>query len=187
MRVDHPPADTSSTHSRMPRRLRWLFEAALFAAVVAGIGFWQTRHVPSGAAPDFAAPLATPAGTTTTLDAFRAAHAGRPVLIYFWADWCPICKITSGSVNSIAAEHPVLGIAMQSGGAAEVARFIAAQGHAGATVVDPEGRIAAAYGVSGVPAFVVVDAMGRIRFAERGYTSNAGLRLRLWWAGVRPA
>jgi hypothetical protein len=35
-----------------------------------------------------------------------------------------------------------------------------------------------------VPAFVVVDAEGRLRMPTVGYTSELGLRLRLWWAGV---
>jgi hypothetical protein len=29
---------------------------------------------------------------------------------------------------------------------------------------------------------VVVDSHGQIRFAEVGYTSEVGMRLRLWWA-----
>jgi hypothetical protein len=29
----------------------------------------------------------------------------------------------------------------------------------------------------------VIDAAGRIRFREVGYTTEPGLRLRLWWAG----
>ena len=38
------------------------------------------------------------------------------------------------------------------------------------------------YGFRGVPAFVVIDPSGEIRSISLGYTSEIGLRLRLWWA-----
>ena len=40
------------------------------------------------------------------------------------------------------------------------------------------------YGVGGVPASFILDADGRIAFHERGYTTQWGLRLRLWLAKV---
>jgi len=43
-----------------------------------------------------------------------------------------------------------------------------------------QGVIGAEYGVSGVPASFVVDSAGIIRFAEVGYTTEWGLRARLW-------
>ena len=39
---------------------------------------------------------------------------------YFWADWCPICTAQQGTIDGVQADHLVLTVAMQSGGAAEV-------------------------------------------------------------------
>lgn len=180
MNATPPPAD------RPPRRRRWrrgLAEAALVVAVAAGVGFWQTRHVPAGLAPGFSGPVAGPAAATASLADFRARHAGRATLLYFWAEWCPVCKLNEGAVDAVAQDHPLLTVAMQSGDARAVAAHLAARGLAWPTVVDADGAIAARYGVSGVPAAIVLDAHGRIRFAEQGYTSSFGLRWRLWWAG----
>ncbi len=47
---------------------------------------------------------------------------------------------------------------------------------------DPDGAIAAHWGVRGVPASFIVDGAGQIRFVEVGYTTEIGLRLRLWLA-----
>jgi hypothetical protein len=44
--------------------------------------------------------------------------------------------------------------------------------------------IAAQWGVRAVPASFIVDGAGQIRFLEIGYTTGAGLRLRLWLAGL---
>jgi peroxiredoxin len=49
---------------------------------------------------------------------------------------------------------------------------------------DPDGHIAAAWGVHAVPASFIIDTDGQIRFVEIGYTTAIGLRLRLWWAAV---
>ena len=46
-------------------------------------------------------------GQPFDLAAWRAAHAGRPLLLYFWAEWCPICRTTSGSVSNVSADWPV--------------------------------------------------------------------------------
>jgi thiol:disulfide interchange protein len=175
----HPDA----THRR-PRWRRWMLEGALFVAIVVLVGLWQTRNVPGGDAPGFEAPLAGAPGARIALDEFRARHPGRPVALYFWAEWCAICKLNQGAVDSLAADHPVLTVAMQSGDAAAVARQLSTRGLSWTTAVDDSGRIAAAYGLSGVPAFIVLDARGRIRFAEQGYTSGLGMRGRLWWAAA---
>jgi thiol-disulfide isomerase/thioredoxin len=159
---------------------RWLGEAALFLCIFLGVQLWQTRDVPRGSAPLFQGVLAS--GGEISLDAWRAQHAGQPVLLYFWADWCPICKTVAGSVDALSREHAVLTIAMQSGPPAQVARGLAEHQRDWSTVVDEDGRITARYGFKGVPAFVILDAAGNIRFVESGYTSEAGLRMRLWWA-----
>jgi hypothetical protein len=50
---------------------------------------------------------------------------------------------------------------------------------------DPEGTIAARFGLRGVPAIFIVDAGGTVRYAMTGYTSELGLRVRLWLADHR--
>jgi peroxiredoxin len=51
-----------------------------------------------------------------------------------------------------------------------------------AVLADEDGALARRYGVRGVPTLFVLDGAGRIRFTELGYTTEAGLRLGLWWA-----
>jgi alkyl hydroperoxide reductase subunit AhpC len=49
---------------------------------------------------------------------------------------------------------------------------------------DEDGWISEKWGVHAVPASFIIDRTGRIRFVEVGYTTEIGLRLRLWWAGI---
>jgi thiol-disulfide isomerase/thioredoxin len=170
---------------KRPRWRRWVLEATIFLTVLVAIQAWQLRDVARGPAPDFAGQRLD--GTPFDLAGWRAQHAGQPVLLYFWAEWCPVCRTTAGTVTAVAEDWPVTTVAMQSGGAAEVAAHMAAHGYRWPTLVDARGEITRNYGFAGVPAFAVIDPAGDIRFVAMGWTSEIGLRLRLWWAGRRPA
>lgn len=154
---------------------------ALLAAIVLGVNTWQTRHVPSGAAVTFTAPAA---GGDDLLDlaAWRAQHPGRAVALHFWAEWCPVCRLEEGSVSAVQRDWPVLTVAMRSGDRLRVQRVLTQRSLAWTTAIDADGRLVARYGLQAVPAFIVLDPQGQIRYAAVGYTSEWGMRLRLWLA-----
>lgn len=186
---------------------------AAVAAFVA-VQLWQTRDVPAGPAPDFRLPLlplagsaAHPAGqpplgfnavtaaavtvegrdsASIGLTEWRAAHPGRAVAVHLWSDWCPFCKAEAASVSRVAADWPVLTVASRSGDAARVARYMAQQGWTWTTAVDPHGDVARRYGLPMVPVWLVVDPQGRISSVATGYTTELGMRARLWWAQQNP-
>ena len=82
------------------------------------------------------------------------------------------------------ADWPVLTVAMRSGDAAAVAKALGSRGLDWPTAIDPDGSIAARYGLHGVPALVVVDGRGEIRSVMVGYTTMVGMQLRMWWASL---
>lgn len=159
-----------------------------WAAIVA-VDIWRTSDLPQGPAPD--APLHIvqigSTGQTTTIAQWRAQHPGRAVALHFWADWCSICKLEEPAVGRVAADWPLLGVAMQSGDAVKVQRTQQQRQLAWPTAVDSNAELSRTWGIKAVPALVVIDADGRIRFATSGYTSGWGMRLRLWWAQTWPA
>jgi thiol-disulfide isomerase/thioredoxin len=159
---------------------------AIALAVFAGVHLWQTRDVPSGSAPELAFVLLSPDGSRaeTTLTQWRAQYPGQAVAIHVWAEWCPICKAEEHNVHRVAADHPVLTIAMQSGPADMVANVLKKRQMPWWTAVDDRGELARALGVNAVPSFLVVDAQGQLRGASVGYTSEIGMRWRLWWANA---
>ncbi len=166
--------------TRSPSAKIWrrrAIEVVLIVVVVAGIRAWQQRDIISGVAP----------ALTGTLQDGRAylPSTQRPTLVHFWASWCPVCRAEQDSIQRIAQDHPeLITVAMQSGSAAEVGSHLKEQGLDFSTLSDPDGRISAAWGVHAVPASFIVDRDGQIRFIEIGYTTEIGLRLRLWWAGL---
>lgn len=158
-----------------------LLTVLLVLSVVVAVNVWRTRDAPAGVAPPIVGVLAS--GQQITLDEFRAQHAGRPVALYFWAEWCPVCRAEAHVVTRVMKDYPVLTIAMQSGSVAEVTQVLQKRELDWPTLVDADGAITRQYGLPGVPGLVLLDKQGMIRFVEVGYTTEIGLRLRLWWAG----
>jgi peroxiredoxin len=50
-------------------------------------------------------------------------------------------------------------------------------------LMDESGVLARRWGVRGVPATFIIDSEGRVDYAGQGYSTELGLRLRLWLAG----
>lgn len=151
----------------------------LFVVVVAGIRVWQQRDMVSGVAP--ALQGVTAAGQPYILP----SHPEHPMLVHFWATWCPVCRTEQSSIAAIAHDNPhVITIAMQSGKPQEVAQYMKEHGIDFPVVNDPGGSISSAWGVHAVPASFIIAPDGQIRFVEVGYTTEIGLRLRLWLAGI---
>lgn len=170
----------------LPKR-RWqrhLLEAALFVAVILGVQYWQTRDLPAGAAPPLVGVLTD--GKHAKVCAGETANSA-PTLVAFWATWCPVCTAEEGNIVSVAKDHRVISVAMQSGDAATVTKHLKERGIELPALVDADGRYAADWRVSGVPTHFIVDASGKIRFRVVGYATTWGLKARLWWAETFPA
>ncbi len=118
-------------------------------------------------------------GEQASLEDFR----GKPVLVHFWATWCPICRTEEGSIDSLAADYPVLTVATGSGEAADIRKYLADNDLEFPVLMDESGMLGVRWGIRGVPSSFVVDADGQIRHVAVGYTTELGLRIRLWLAG----
>ncbi len=165
--------------NRFAKWRRYAVEALLFVVIVAAIRTWQQRDMASGTAP----PLQST--TLAGLPYQLPLHPAKPVLVHFWATWCPICRTEQGTIDAIARDYPnTITVAMQSGTQQEVMRHMREQGITFAVLNDADGSISHAWGVNAVPASFIISPDGKIRFIEVGYTSSIGLKLRLWLAGL---
>ncbi len=178
---DQPAAENVQL-SKLSKKWLWLrrgLEVLLFIILIMGVRAWQQRDIVEGLAPPLNGVLLD--GKSFVLPVKPA----QPVLVYFWASWCPICRATQGSIESLARDNPnVITVAMQSGNSGAVQQYMREQGVSFPVINDAEGQVSAAWGVQAVPASFIIDTDGKIRFVEIGYTSEIGLRLRLWLAGL---
>ena len=157
--------------------MRWTLELAAIVLFFLLLNAWNSRGAPQGMAPEISGQLLD--GTPVSLEAMR----GKPVLVQFWATWCPVCGLEQSSIDAIAADHQVLSIAMDEATPGQILAYMQDQGVDYPVIHDPDYSIARQYGIRGVPSSFILDAGGNIRFVETGYTTGPGLRLRLWWAG----
>ena len=152
----------------------------LAAAVFVGVTSFQGRNLIEGGAP-------APDFSLEALDGGRhtlSEHRGKRVLLVFWAPWCGVCKVESGNVSAIHASGDegveVLSVVVGYEDRAAVERFVEEHG-VDYPVLMGDGRLARQYAVTKFPTLYVVDEEGRIEHAELGYTSELGLRWRLFF------
>ncbi len=161
------------------KRVAW--DLLLVAVLVGGLaGVWANRA--PGAAADPSAPLPpapaighpAPAFTLTTLDGKElqsGALRGKPVILNFWATWCPPCRGEMADLQRAAGEYAgqVTVIAMdQAEPAAVVKAYVAQQGLSFAIPLDTAGAVSSAYGVRSLPTTYFIDRGGIIRQIQVG-------------------
>ncbi len=113
-------------------------------------------------------------GRTVGGDTFRgAAAAGKPVVLWFWAPWCAVCRSQAPQVESLTAEYgddlTVIGIgSLDSGSAIEgFADDVRGPIH----LSDPNGDLWKRFRISEQSSFVVLDAQGK-EVLRTGYNDD---------------
>ena len=154
----------------------WLLYLLFFLVVMQAVNWWKTRDALSGNLSKFTGELMD--GSAFTISEF----AGEPVLFHFWATWCPICELENGTIQSISQDYQVISIASWSEGEAEVSAYMQDNQLTFPVMLDTSGKLAQSFGLKGVPTSFILDPNGEITFVETGYSSEPGLRLRLWFS-----
>ncbi len=152
-----------------------LLPIGLMIAIFIAIRAYMQKDIITGDAPDINGYLTS--GHYVSLSEMTAT--GQPVLIYFWATWCPICKAMDDSIIAIQQDYQVIPVAMQSGTYTQVRQFLQKNELNLPSLVDEKGLLAGFYGIKGTPTSLIIDTTGKIAFVELGLTTEIGLRARL--------
>jgi len=132
-------------------------------------------------APRLQAGDAAPPFTLVRLDhqsiTFPDAYRGRPVIIRFWADWCPFCDREMQAIEAVYQRHRAQGLAVlavnMTQDRATVEQFIQKIGVTYDALLDETAATANAYGVVGIPTTFFIGRDGRIRLKMLGETESA--------------
>ena len=108
----------------------------------------------------------------------------KPVLIHFWASWCPTCKLEASNIQTISENFQVITIAVKSGEDEDIHKWLKENGYDFNTVNDNSGYISAKFNISAFPTTFVYDKEKNLVFSEVGYTSTWGLWLRMFWSSI---
>lgn len=111
-------------------------------------------------------------------------YSGKPLLIHFWATWCPTCKAEADNIQRLSKYYDVVTFAVKSGSDDKLASYMKEREFDYKVINDEAGKWAREYKIEGYPTTFIYDTRGEISFSEVGYTSSAGLLFRMWWAGL---
>ena len=116
--------------------------------------------------------LPGPGGQPITL----ASLKGHPVLVDFWASWCPPCRTSVPSLDALYREFHGRGLEVLAINVDERRKdadgFLAGRQYLMPIVFDSSGDSPRAAGVYGMPTSFLVDRAGAIRFVHRGYSDK---------------
>jgi thiol-disulfide isomerase/thioredoxin len=110
-------------------------------------------------------------------------YKNKPLLIHFWATWCPTCRLEASAIQFLSQTYNVVTIAVKSGSDEALNAYLKEHGLDFRVINDQDGRYAELFLVPAFPATFIYDKQNALSFTEIGYSSAWGLSLRMWWAG----
>ncbi len=143
----------------------------------------NTAPVVGSYAPNFTAE--TLDGKDITLRDYR----GKPMLLNFWATWCPPCRAEMPLLQQYYSKHQGEYNMVAVNNAepkAQVQAFIQQQGFTFTVALDPQQSIVAKYRIQGFPTTFFIDADGVIRYTHVGMLDEATLQAGLKSIGITP-
>lgn len=179
--ANHPASGAAA----VPPRRRWLYGAAAAVVAAGGAGWaalaWRQGQTSAAAVPAglWQQSFPTPEGGVLDLQALR----GQPLVLNFWATWCPPCVAELPLLSSFSRENAangwqVLGIAVDQ--AAAVRAFLDRVPVAFPVALAPQGGIALSRSLGnlagGLPFTVVFGADGQVRHRKMGQITPQNLK-----------
>lgn len=121
--------------------------------------------------------------SVTLLDKTSYRHPkDKPILIHFWATWCPTCKIEASNIQSISKRYEVLTIAVNSGDDKKIREYMSKNSFDFKVYNDESGFFAKEFKIAAYPTTFIYDKDRNLIFSEVGFTSTLGLYFRMWIA-----
>ena len=113
-------------------------------------------------APDFS--LETSSGETLSLTDYE----GQPVLVFFWASWCSVCKRTMPGLQSVYEDYAPMGFTILAVNTtyqdtlANAINYFNTQGYSFPMLLDKSGNTSQTYQLNAVPLSILVNPDGEI-------------------------
>jgi thiol-disulfide isomerase/thioredoxin len=162
----------------------------LFLLVLIGVHLWQTKDFQTSGLPKALSETSfvlvelgqepRAIHLNDLIKELREKEPSKPLALYLWAEWCSICKIQESSLQSLHQDHSVITVAVQSGGPEKVSQVLQDRSLSLRTLVDPSGQWLSELGLRAVPSFMVITERNELDWVTVGYTTELGMRARLW-------
>ena len=102
-----------------------------------------------------------------------------PLVVHFWATWCPTCKLEASNIEALSQKHNVISIAVTSGSNNKIHFFMKEHNLSYTVINDSNGALAKKFGIEAYPTTLIYDRNGKLKFSEVGYSTTLGLQARI--------
>ena len=106
-------------------------------------------------------------------------YKDKPLLVHFWATWCPTCKLEASNIESISNDYNVISIAVNSGTNEILTNYMHEHNLDYRVINDATGALAKKFNIAAYPTTLIYNAKGELKFTEVGYSTTLGLQARL--------
>ncbi len=166
------------SRARSETRARWRswLEAGLILLALLLFSLWLSRDMLSRG--EYAPSEHLPLLTDPSLQVSLSWPAEQKTLVYFFAPWCSVCRVSMPSLNLLPDDQlRVLAIALDWQTEAEVREFVTRSGYTGDVILG-NSDVAQRWQIDAYPSYYVIAADGRILHRDRGLSTPPGLWLR---------
>lgn len=115
---------------------------------------------------------------TLSGDMYSLAPSDKKTLVYFFAPWCAVCKMSIANLDVVDEnEYNVVRIALDYQSVEEIMAFAKAAGVKGTVLLGGEPH-KERFNISGYPTYYILDEQLQVISHDMGYSTFLGLRLR---------
>ncbi|MDR9828110.1 protein disulfide oxidoreductase [Vibrio sp. FNV 38] len=148
----------------------------LFISLSTAVDWYRTHDSPSKLPPSL---------SSITIDGERvdliAESYESPVVVYFWATWCSVCRFVSPSLSWVSQYYPTYSIALNSGSNQRVQAYVLQHDYQFKTINDENGAWMKQWKIAVTPTTYVLY-QGETQSVTTGFTSPLGILMRVWFS-----
>lgn len=157
------------------KRSTWLRDISIFACVFFAISAWQGRHLldDDGSILIENSQLVSLDGNVQSI-----THSGKRTLVYFFAPWCNVCKLSIGNLEYVESDDlNVVRIALDYRSVEGVKQFVEENQVTGTVLLGNEHQ-KQQFNVPGYPTYYLLDKNNAVVASSFGYSTALGLKLK---------
>lgn len=162
----------------MKRLLEWTVYGFVLVGAFTLVSGWQTRDMLGTNGAVTITPVTLP--TLSGGHAVLGPDASRNTLVYFFAPWCSICRLSIGNLDSVnERDIQIFVVALDYATVDEVSEFASAVGLEREVLLG-NADLRALFKVQAFPSYYILNSDFTVTSRDMGYTTALGLRRRVW-------
>ncbi|MFW7379032.1 MAG: redoxin family protein [Oligoflexus sp.] len=154
---------------------RHLPSLAMFLVILLSLEWWQARNMTKGQLP---IDLLQGRFPTLTSDSRELWSKDQLTLLYVFAPWCGVCRISASNINSLATDKIMVhALALSWQTQADVEEFVEETEMQTPVILGPD-FMSDSLGLSAFPSYYLINESGEVIKTWTGYTTQPSLWLR---------